>query len=167
MPVRREVQHLDAEDLQRPGVVLLDEWPVKPMIEPHQQRTKLELVDHVPGLKRAVLPTGKRNYAVVLAAPLVLRDQRIELTATFGPVDVLVTKLDLATNTALPFLIEHERVLRLRIDAVRAVPHVIPRFPRDCMPPESIATTPSSRHPRSDSVQSRTEISWTRGTQTP
>src|SRR5688572_3512151 len=106
MPIRREIDHVNAKLLECPGVVFCNQRPVKPMVEPNQQRFEAELLDYIPRLERAVLAAGEGNDAVIESLAAVLIEEPLKILAPYGPVDLVVPVLNLAAHAAHALLVE-------------------------------------------------------------
>ena len=164
MPVRREVQHVDAELLEHAGVVLFDQRAVEPVVEAHHQRLQAQLLHHVPELENAILPAGIRNDAVIETLVTVLRDELHHLGVALIPIDLGVSNFDLRADAAGSVVIERRSLRRFRQQALATAQHF--KNSRGFMICRGITTRSIHRRPPGTG-RSRTQINRSPNRQPP
>src|SRR6266481_9153528 len=100
MPVRGEVQNIDAKLLEYAGIIFFDKRTIEPVVETHNQRLQTQFAHDIPKLENAVLSARIRNDTVVQPLVPILGDKLKHLGVPILPVDLGIANLDLRANAA-------------------------------------------------------------------
>ena len=81
LPVRREVEHIDAQGPEGPQVVLDQGRTHEAVIEADDQRLEAEFAHQIPEGVGRILAAGERHDAVIVILPARALDDVVELDA--------------------------------------------------------------------------------------